>query len=139
MESRREWTAGAGADGERPALIVLSARTGEQLRERAEQLLAHVSTSLPTDGDLVDIAYTLQVGREAMAHRLAFAAASVQMLRDRLRAFVEGQGDAEGFYRGEAQKDKEMWGALTGDAEFAETIDRWMQRGKYKKLLELWA
>ncbi|HWU86913.1 MAG TPA: amino acid adenylation domain-containing protein, partial [Kofleriaceae bacterium] len=132
--ARRDGTAGAADD--RPALIVLSARTAEQLRERAEQLLAYVSTSQPADGELFDIAYTLQVGREAMEHRLAFAAASVQRLRNTLRTFVNG--DADGVYRGEAHKDKEMWGGLTGDAEFAETIDKWMQRGKYKRLLELW-
>jgi len=105
---------GTGAAGDRPALIVLSARTAEQLQERAEQLLAHASTSL-IDDEVFDIAYTLQVGREAMEHRLAFAAASVEMMRTTLRAFVAGDSDGVyGVYRGAARKDKEMWGALIG-------------------------
>jgi len=125
------------AASDRPALIVLSARTAEQLRDRADQLLACVSTSQPAERELFDIAYTLQVGRDAMEHRVAFTAASVQVLRDRLRTFVEG-GD-EGLYRGEAHKDKETWAALTGDEEFAETIEKWLRRGKHERLLELWA
>src|SRR6266481_60014 len=76
-----------------------------------------------------------------MEHRLAFTATTIKELQEKLSGYVEGKaerGEIEECYRGEVKKNKETLGALTGDAEFAETIDKWIQRGKYGKLLELW-
>jgi acyl transferase domain-containing protein/acyl carrier protein len=126
---------------EHPALIVLSARNEERLREQAGQLLAHLSARAYGDHDLPDIAYTLQVGREAMDHRLAFTATTVGMLQEKLSGYVAGGtegGEIAECYRGEVRKNKEAFFALADDAEFAETIAKWIQRGKYAKLLELW-
>lgn len=68
-------------------LIVLSARTPERLRVVVQRLLDH----LGTDSNLVlaDIAYTLQVAREAMSSRLAFIAASIEELRTRLNHIAQ--------------------------------------------------
>ncbi|WP_418133276.1 hypothetical protein [Variovorax sp. NFACC26] len=46
---------------QRPAVVVLSARREERLREAVHRLLSHVRQGC-TDEDLADIAYTLQVG-----------------------------------------------------------------------------
>ncbi|WP_162472161.1 type I polyketide synthase, partial [Paenibacillus maysiensis] len=46
------------------ALIVLSAKNGERLREQAKRLLSHIQAGQVTDGQLAAAAYTLQVGRE---------------------------------------------------------------------------
>ena len=67
-----------------PALIVLSARSEERLKERAQQLLRHVQEERVSDEALADLAYTLQVGRQAMEHRLAMTARSVQQLQEKL-------------------------------------------------------
>ncbi|WP_244547787.1 beta-ketoacyl synthase N-terminal-like domain-containing protein, partial [Bradyrhizobium sp. OK095] len=64
----------------RPALVVLSAKSGERLKEQVLQLVAAIERGSLRgslgDADLSDIAYTLQVGREAMESRLALTAAS---------------------------------------------------------------
>ncbi len=60
-----------------PEVIVLSARTGQQLRQSASNLLA----ALDGIETLADLACTLQVGREALDTRLAFVAASLKDVR----------------------------------------------------------
>ena len=72
-----------------PQLIVLSAQTPDRLRARAEQLLRLVERDSQT-ANLVDIAYTLQVGREAMRERLAVVAADGAQLAELLRRFLNG-------------------------------------------------
>src|SRR6185312_12261880 len=69
-EPRR--VAKARANG--PALIVLSARNEERLKDRAQQLREFVERDGLGDEDLLNVAYTLQIGREAMEYRLAFTA-----------------------------------------------------------------
>src|SRR5262249_62141231 len=66
------------ASGEHMA-ILLSARTAAQLQQRARALLDFVRSRLAAL-DLAAMAYTLQVGREAMDERLAFLVRSVDQL-----------------------------------------------------------
>ncbi|WP_238400637.1 SDR family NAD(P)-dependent oxidoreductase [Burkholderia thailandensis] len=97
---------GAHEDG--PAVVVLSARTDERLAAQARNLLAHLSREPHRDGELdrdggatlASIAYTLQVGREAMPARLAVIAASLDDLREKLAALVDGGEGLDGVSRG---------------------------------------
>ncbi|MCS1417593.1 MAG: Polyketide synthase PksL [Verrucomicrobia subdivision 3 bacterium] len=75
-----------------PALIVLSARNRERLAQAARRLLDFVGRESALR--LPDLAYTLQVGREAMEERLAFLAGSASELAARLRRFLEGGEEA---------------------------------------------
>ena len=84
---------------EGPALILLSARTAEQLAAAARRLAAAVRD----DMDLAEIAWTLQVGRDAMEHRLAFLAADHRQLREGLLAYAEGRGEAAGLHVGQVK------------------------------------
>ena len=56
---------------EEPAIVVLSGRDEDRLRERVQQLLEAIEREGWGDEQLSEIAYTLQVGREAMEQRLA--------------------------------------------------------------------
>src|SRR6185369_17039989 len=66
--------------------IVLSARTSEQLRQKARDLLGFVQPRLDTL-DLAAVAYTLQTGREAMDERLGFIVSSAGHLSEKLQAY----------------------------------------------------
>ncbi|MBJ8193986.1 hypothetical protein JDS79_45640, partial [Bacillus cereus] len=66
------------------AIVVLSAKSEGQLLEQAQLLLAAIGEHPFTDSSLVDIAYTLQVGREAMEERLAFVVGSLRELEEKL-------------------------------------------------------
>ncbi|HTR88437.1 MAG TPA: amino acid adenylation domain-containing protein, partial [Reyranella sp.] len=73
-------------EDEGPALIVLSARSAASLAAAVRELREFL-TAAPTPPRLHDIAYTLQMGREAFEHRLAWVVKSHQEL---LSALTEG-------------------------------------------------
>ncbi|MTJ79682.1 MAG: SDR family NAD(P)-dependent oxidoreductase, partial [Telmatospirillum sp.] len=78
-----------------PRLIVLSAQGRNRLTAYAARLaayLAGVGAGAGPDLDLADVAYSLQVGREAMPERLAFIAADIQDAARRLEAIGRGDG-----------------------------------------------
>nr|CAM74077.1 Beta-ketoacyl synthase [Magnetospirillum gryphiswaldense MSR-1] len=78
-----------------PVLVVLSARDGERLKEQAGNLLAAIAEGRVGEADLADLAYTLQVGRDAMKHRLAPGGRiRCPQLRQRLNSFLAGDTNA---------------------------------------------
>jgi amino acid adenylation domain-containing protein len=67
-------------------VVVFSAKGKERLRALVEEMLTFVERS---EGiNLANLAYTLQVGREAMETRLAFVAQSREDLTQALRAYL---------------------------------------------------
>jgi polyketide synthase PksN len=119
------------------ALIVLSARTPEQLRQKAGDLLEFVRRRQDSI-DLVSLAYTLQIGREAMQQRLGLVASSAAQWMETLQSYVSGEGDIRDLYQGEVKRDDQALSLLGTDADFQQTIDRWIANKKFSKLLELW-
>lgn len=69
-------------------VVPLSARSDAQLRQMAQNLLAHLAAT--KSADLADIAYTLQTGRDAFDHRWAFSGVHIAALEDALREFLAG-------------------------------------------------
>jgi NAD(P)-dependent dehydrogenase (short-subunit alcohol dehydrogenase family) len=125
---------------DRPAIIVLSARNRDRLRDHAQQLLAHLGAHACSPRDLASIAYTLQVGREAMDHRLALLAKDGDELRTKLAAYLEGaeRGELEGCWVGQVRRDKDTLAVFDADEDLQEAVGKWLRRGKYTRLLELW-
>lgn len=121
-----------------PVMMVLSAKSAERLKEQARQLRQWIASRDLSDQDLAGMAYTLQVGREAMDHRLAMTVASMKELEAKLDAFLEGRSGIEGLHRGEVKRNDETLALFRGDEELLEAAGKWMQRGKWSKLLELW-
>ncbi|WP_197029849.1 CurL C-terminal domain-containing protein, partial [Paenibacillus sp. 1-18] len=62
---------------EKPAIIVLSAKNEEGLKEQVRRLLSAMEEQPWTEADLADIAYTLQTGREAMEERMGVIVESI--------------------------------------------------------------
>jgi len=115
-------------------IVPLSARTSEQLLQKARDLLDSMST--PTL-DVEAVAFTLQTGREAMDERVCFVVTSVEQLRDQLIAFIDGKEDLEGLHRGRIQRNDRI-SVLVQDDDIGEAIDRWLARRKLAKLAQLW-
>jgi len=139
IESERETL---GITAERPALIVLSARNEERLKEKVKQLLLHLERVGYPDHELGDLAYTLQVGREPMEQRLAFTAVTMEELTQKLHGYVEGKaqsGELAEVYCGELKKSRETLSVFNADSAFQQTIEAWIAQGRFSKLLELWA
>ena len=123
---------------DRPAVIVLSARSEERLGEQVRRLLAAIESQGLGDHDLVDLAYTLQVGREAMEVRLGLTAASLAELEAKLHQYVAGAAHIEELYLGEVKRNKEALSVFAADDDMAKTLEAWVAKGKFGKLLELW-
>ncbi len=132
-------TAVASEDDHGPVMVVISARDDERLRERAQGLSDYLGSG---DGmstpSLHDLAFTLQVGRDAMEERLALVVQSLDELREKLGAYLAGEAAIDELYRGQVKRNKEALAGLAGDADMAATVDAWIAKGKYGKLLELW-
>lgn len=110
-----------------PRAIILSAKSKDRLRAVVQRLRDHLAAEPSPDGPLVlaDIAYTLQVGRDGMSERLAFASASIDDAVGALDRFL-AEGDGEGLWRGTqfsgAMARMEAAAALRG--EVAEALAR---------------
>ncbi|MHC6085586.1 SDR family NAD(P)-dependent oxidoreductase [Ralstonia solanacearum] len=128
----------AAIPGARP--ILLSARTPEQLREYARRLAAFLAAGPAGAAHdplqyLDDLAYTLQVGRDAMEERLALLSDSLADLQRQLADFAAG---GEAVYRGRSQGDSEALALFRQDEDMAAALAAWVDKRKYHKLLELW-
>jgi polyketide synthase PksL len=119
------------------AMIVLSARTAEQLRQRARDLLEFVRLR-PNAIDLYAMAYTLQVGREAMEERLGFEASSVEQLAEKLQAYGAGDHVIDDAYQGQVKRNNDALSLFSDDVDLQHTIDKWITSKKFSRLLELW-
>ncbi|WLQ38964.1 type I polyketide synthase [Streptomyces laculatispora] len=121
-----------------PAVVVLSAKDEERLREQARALLDALPDTERSGAALADVAYTLQVGREAMSERLGTVVGSFGELRDRLRAFLDHPQGGAGLHRGHAARADRALTALTADAELSAVVRTWLAKGLYAKVLDLW-
>ncbi len=118
--------------------VVLSAKNEERLKEQAAQLAEALAREEYMSAELEDVAYTLQVGREAMSERLGIIAGSVGDLADKLRAFAKGNDEPEGIYRGQAKDSQEEFALFSSDEDIKEAVDKWIAGKKYAQLLQMW-
>ncbi|WP_372366348.1 aminotransferase class III-fold pyridoxal phosphate-dependent enzyme [Candidatus Uabimicrobium sp. HlEnr_7] len=110
------------------AIVPLSAKTRKQLKQRAQDLLDYLCLNkedIPID--LSSVAYTLQVGREAMKERLAIVAESVDDLKEGLRRFLSDD-QAENIYLG----------TVHGNERAQPSLDLYIQQKKLINVAELW-
>jgi polyketide synthase PksL len=89
-----------------------------------------------TDAALADVAYTLQVGREALEERLATTVTTVAELGERLAAAAAGGVDA--WRRGSVKTAKDAVAVFRADADAHGLLATWIAKGKYDRLLDLW-
>ena len=134
-----EYQAPIEQPGSQPALLLLSAQSAGQLIEVAQNLLSHVKARAVDDNQLLSLCYTLQVGREAMEVRAAVQVDNIRDLKAKLTAFIRSSDKAADWAQGELKQNKETLASFAQDSEFVETVDKWLARGKYAKLMELWA
>jgi acyl transferase domain-containing protein/enoyl-CoA hydratase/carnithine racemase/acyl carrier protein len=119
-------------------MIPLSARSEGQLKQRASDLLEYLKKE-GKSVDLIDIAYTLQVGRQAMEERLGLMASSIDQLTGKLEGYINGEDGIAGVYLGQVKRNKEGLRIISNDDEMKEAIiEKLMSQKKLSKLLDLW-
>lgn len=125
---------------ENPGLqvVVLSARNEERLRVRVQELVAALSSEPLVSTDFADIAFTLQIGRDALDERLALTANSVSEAREKLEAWLAGKTATSGLWVGR-RRDREGTLSLLGETDLAEIVNRWMSEGQLDRIAEAWS
>jgi len=88
--------------------------------------------------NLNSIAYTLQIGRDAMEERLGFIVSSLEELEEKLTDFLSGNEAIEDCFQGQVKRNKEALSVFSTDDELQEALEKWMSKKKYSKLLDLW-
>ncbi|NOU17196.1 MAG: SDR family NAD(P)-dependent oxidoreductase [Bacteroidales bacterium] len=126
-------------------IIPLSARTQGQLHQKAHDLLDFINTfvkdlSKPSKiMDLKTIAYTLQIGREAMDERLGILVSSVDQLVEKLQAYVNGEKFIQDTIQGNVKQEREGLSILIHDDDIKDSIiDKLIVSDKHVKLMDLW-
>lgn len=116
-------------------LLLLSGRNEERLRVQAEALLQHLRSHVDTD--LADLAYTLQVGRDAMECRLALQVGSLADAQQALASYLQDQADAR--VAGGTAAAPAIVAELFDDEDHAlECCRDWFIRGRLDQLAAVW-
>ncbi|MWV45371.1 SDR family NAD(P)-dependent oxidoreductase [Paenibacillus sp. HJL G12] len=123
---------------QRPVIILLSAKSEDRLLVQAERLLGAIRNQQIPEDDLLNMAYTLQVGREAMEERMGFLVSSLKELEEHLHIFVQQQDRGLQVFRGQVKRNQDSLAVFAADEDMAQTIEAWIAKGKYAKLLDLW-
>ncbi|MBT5307418.1 MAG: SDR family NAD(P)-dependent oxidoreductase, partial [Candidatus Scalindua sp.] len=129
-----------------PVLIVLSARNEVRLKEMVNNLHTYLSVNGKFEHSMIngqfsirleDLAYTLQVGREAMEERLAMVVESTRELQEKLQNFITLKHTGEDFYRGQTKENKKILDVINTD-ELEQVAEKWIQSKNFSPLLDLW-
>ncbi|MEJ2691600.1 MAG: alpha/beta fold hydrolase [Candidatus Thiodiazotropha sp.] len=122
-------------------LVVLSARSPERLKAYALELLHWLQRMLESDSakspSLAEIAYTLQIGREAMEERLALVVSDLRALQQKLAAFCADDPGDGAIAHGNIHESDVDATLLEGEeaATFMRTL---MQACNMQKIARLW-
>ncbi|SFM31993.1 thioester reductase domain-containing protein, partial [Pelosinus propionicus] len=123
-------------------IVPLSAKNRDRLDDYARNLLMFLKERDGAAADsvlhLADIAYTLQVGREAMESRISFIVKDIKEIMEKLDSFINGTGNTENCFIGDTKQgiDAQLFGT---DDDFDELLQKWIAKGKVKKVAELWS
>nr|WP_262385079.1 SDR family NAD(P)-dependent oxidoreductase [Priestia megaterium] len=116
------------------AIIVLSARDKDRLKEQVQQWVKAIGDQKFSEYDLTNVAYTLQVGRDAMEERLVLIVNSLKEMQQKLQYYLNGQDDIVGLYCGKVKRVQ----ARLAKLEATEVIDQWIASHDYTNLAVSW-
>lgn len=88
--------------------------------------------------NLQELAYTLQVGREAMEERVVFLVKDIPELMEKLEAFKDGNNTINNCLHGSTKQGREALELLSNDAYSKEIIHKWIDTNNLEKIAELW-
>ncbi len=117
-----------------PQLIVLSAKNQERLEAYVRSMEVYLAKG---EVELVDIAYTLQVGRDDMPERLALVAETMAQLKQKLSEILEGGARPADSYRGNT-RNKDPKAAAADGAEGEALVRSAIERKELSRLAEIW-
>jgi len=111
---------------------------GPQLSNHYRASVVAEAENAAAELSLADVAYTLQVGREAMEERLALVVSSIEELADKLSRYAEGEQNIEGVFAGNVRQSKQRSELLLEGKEGVEFVQTVIEQRKWQKLAHLW-
>ena len=126
--------------GENAYIVVLSAKEEDRLCEYARLLANYVSSCERNCNSSVlkRLAYTMQLGREAFDHRVAFIVSDLMELHGKLTLFADGNTELDSVYKGCSKSGGVNLTQLIAGSEGSEFIRLLIQNRNLKKLSQLW-
>ncbi|MEU3613369.1 SDR family NAD(P)-dependent oxidoreductase [Streptomyces sp. NPDC006872] len=126
-----------------PQVVVVSARTEERLHTAVLRLLGHLADLPDADAadstvSLADIAYTTQLGREALPERLAVVAADRAELAQALAGHLAGTPTTVPVYRGNADDEPGAWSSVLSGARGETFLTGLAEDRALEELAALW-
>ncbi|MFO5493094.1 MAG: amino acid adenylation domain-containing protein, partial [Cuspidothrix sp.] len=127
-----------------PVLIVLSAKTEERLKEYVELVISYLAKGITQPEDatdtewLINLAYTLQCGRQPMENRVAFIVNSVGDAITKLREFATHGQSGEGCYFSSSSKESQILKLFADDEDLQRLLAQWLGKRNLAKLAQLW-
>lgn len=122
----------------RKYLVPLSAKSEERLQLYVAKMLAFLHRPAGRPFGLEDLSYTMQVGRVAMGHRVAFLAHTLEELGEAMAAFAAGVPNNGRWLHGRLASVDETMEFLEDDQDTQELIQKWWGRGQLQKLAAAW-
>ncbi|WP_397324696.1 amino acid adenylation domain-containing protein [Nostoc sp. 2RC] len=123
-----------------PQIIILSAKNDERRQAQISQLVEFLHRN--RDVSLADLAFTLQVGREAMASRAALVVNSIEELRSGLtHLLIHTKGNLSSsipVYVGNISETDNSWQTLLAGGADAMVLQLFLEQRNYQKLAQFW-
>ncbi|MCL9781787.1 SDR family NAD(P)-dependent oxidoreductase [Vibrio sp. S4M6] len=117
-------------------LFVLSAANDERLKEYGQRMLEFVRRGEVHNDNLQRFAHTLQIGREALRYRIAFAVGSAEELIEKLTRFVES--NSSDYPVADSKHPSEHMALFLAEDDAQDMMQKWLLKQQWKKLAQLW-
>lgn len=127
-----------GSSGEDAVLVVMSAKGEGQLKQAAKNLDDYLGNQALSYEELTNIAYTLQVGREAMGFRIATIVHSVEQLKEKLRDLLDSQAIPESWAHGTTRTHVDVLSIFDKEQEVTNIVRTWIDEGQFLKIQNYW-
>lgn len=118
-------------------LIIISARNEDRLKAYVKDIYEYLENN-KEDTQISNIAYTLQIGREALEERLAVIVSTTEELIIELQEYCNNK-ETSNIFKGNSMKNKSDLEQLFNGKEKEDYIRELMADNNLQKLAELWA
>ncbi|NTG51715.1 SDR family NAD(P)-dependent oxidoreductase [Agrobacterium rhizogenes] len=119
-------------------LVPLSANRQEQLPSMCRRLHDHLMGGDPAATDIASVAYTLQVGRQPMDHRVIFVVGGMDELLKALEEFSSGVSESPAWLSAKTTARDVLGSYLDQQGDMQELLRKWVREQDYHRIARLW-
>lgn len=119
-------------------LVPLSANKQEQLPLMCRRLHDLLKGSDLTATDIASVAYTLQIGRQPMDHRVIFVVSDMDELLKALEEFSSGVSESPAWLSARTAARDALGSYLDQQGDMQELLKKWVGEQDYHRIARLW-